>query len=230
MRPVSVARLGLAVAVGLAAQVGGLGTPAARADTASGSAAVATPSAAEPPPEDPAASPFAPAAGVEVGFGPAYPSFHAPIGQMVLRLGVAFHVAPGLAIAGGGEGGVALAVGNGASEYGYLLRVPLKVYTDVIYSRMLDYRSRRYVNLHMGGSIGQEFALSAQCLSGTCNYVPASMYVGFGFRVGLSYSVASRSAVGLFVRFDNDLAQCNGATDCKSYIQTYTWNIGWTLF
>ena len=76
---------------------------------------------------------------------------------------------------------------------------------------------------------GDDFLLSSQCQSGACSYVPASLYTGFGLRVGLSYSQFTRSALGIFMRWDNDVAQCAGLK-CNQYIQTYTWDLGWTLF
>jgi hypothetical protein len=200
------------------------------ADGSSPSADAYAPVLSEPLPASSRGGPYAPAAGVELGLGPEYPSFRAPLGQMLLRLGASFRLDRDLAVAAGGESGIALSVGSTSPNYGYLLRVPFKVFADVIVSRLLDFRTHRYANLHLGGSVGQEFALAAQCTSGECNYIPAAMYFGFGVRVGLSYSAETRSSVGLFTRFDNDVAQCSGLTNCKAYIQTYTWNLAWTLF
>jgi hypothetical protein len=94
----------------------------------------------------------------------------------------------------------------------------------------VDYRNNRYVNLHVGGSVGSDFVLASQCQNGTCSYMTPGDYTGFGARVGLSVTQNS-SGVGIFIRWDNDVGGCmGGPTKCNTYVQIYTWNLGWTLF
>lgn len=175
---------------------------------------------------------FGPAAGVEVGLGVVSPSVGTPFGQLLMRLGVAIRLNPTVTLVAGAETGLGVAVGSGSPTYGYVFRLPFKGFAEGIVSRLVDYRTHGYVNLHFGAEVGGEFFLSAECSTGTCNYIPAGMQTGFGARVGLSYSQGSRSAIGLFVRWDADAANgsCNGAAQCTDVLQTFTWNVAWTLF
>jgi hypothetical protein len=185
------------------------------------------------PERDETTTTFAPAAGVEVGLGTVYPTMGAPLGSILGRAGVAIHTPSPFAFVLGGEFGGAAALGSTAStSYGYIVRVPLKVFADGIVSRNLDYRTRRYLNVHFGGTVGPEFGLGAQCDNGNCNYIPPGVYVGFGARAGLSMSQGSRSSLGLFVRWDVDIAQCSKSDigNCGEVLHTFTWSLGWSLF
>jgi hypothetical protein len=154
----------------------------------------------------------------------------APLGSIVGHAGFAIHTPTPLSWIVAGEIGGSAALGSTAStSYGYLVRIPFKFFTEGILSRSLDYRSRRYLHLHFGGSAGPEFALGAQCNSGDCNYIAPGVYTGLGLRSGISLSQASRSSLGLFARWDVDLAQCAG-TRCGAVLHTFTWNLGWSLF
>lgn len=172
---------------------------------------------------------IAPSAGTEVGYGNAYPSLGTPVAQVLGRLGVSLEFPSSWTLVGGLESGATVAMGTGMPHYGYLFRIPFKGFAEAILSRRVDYRSKRFINLHFGGTYGQEFSLAAQCNTDGCNYLPAGLHTGFGGRVGLSFSQGSRSSIGLFLRWDGDVGECGGAS-CQAFLQTFTWNLGWTLF
>jgi hypothetical protein len=175
---------------------------------------------------------FGASGGAEVGGGVVSPSVGVAFGHLLGRLGVAMHTSPHLSVIAGGETGLGAAFGSGSPAYGYVLRLPLKFYSDVIFSNLLNYRQRSYANLHLGGNFGPEYFLSAECAAGTCNYIPAGAQWGFGARVGISFSQGTRSSVGVFARWDGDVANgsCSGTAQCLNLIQTFTWNLGWTTF
>ena len=172
---------------------------------------------------------FAPAVGAEVGIGVVSPSFGAPVMNLLGHVGVSLSLRSNVSLSVGGETGLALSFSDASPTFGYLLRIPLRFFGEGVFSKGLDYRTHKYMNLHLGGTVGDDFALASQCAGGTCSYVPASLYTAFGLRVGLSYSQYTRNAVGIFMRWDNEVAQCHGLT-CNAYIQTYIWDLGWTLF
>jgi hypothetical protein len=175
---------------------------------------------------------YGPASGIEVGAGVVSPSVGTPFGHMLARLGLAMHTSPTFTLVGGAETGLGFAFGSGSPSYGYVVRLPFKFTLDGISSHLLDYRLNGYVNFHFGAELGYEYFLSAECSTGTCNYIPAGVQVGFGARIGISYSQGSRSSVGAFVRWDGDAAKgtCTGGAQCTNILQTFTWNLAWTLF
>jgi hypothetical protein len=176
-------------------------------------------------------SPYSPWAGVEVGAGVVWPSLGAPLFNIGGHLGGSLSVGSNVTLALGIESGVGLALSGATPTYGYMLRVPLRGFFETIISRPIDYRTHRAMNLHIGGGLGSDFVLASECSNGSCSYLPPGSYLGFGLRVGLSVTQDS-NGIGAFLRWDNDVSgTCAGGTnDCHSYIQMFTWNVGWTLF
>jgi hypothetical protein len=175
-------------------------------------------------------SPFAIAAGLDVGSGVVWPSIAASLYEVRARLGVSLAASPSITFVAGGESGAGLALSGTTPTYGYLVRAPLRFFAEGVFSRSVDYRNDRYVNLHVGGSVGSDFVLASQCQNGSCSYMTPGNYTGFGARVGLSITQNS-SGVGVFVRWDNDVGGCTGGpAKCNTYVQMYTWSLGWTLF
>lgn len=189
------------------------------------------------PPRPPAAlreeSPYGPAGALEVGAGAVWPSVAAPLAVVHGRLGGSYSASSIFTFTGGFESGVGLALSGSSPVYGYMLRLPLRGYSEVIVSRHLDYRTNRFANLHFGGSIGSDFVLSSQCANGSCSYLPPGNYFGFGFQAGISMTQNS-SGLGGFVRWDADTGGCSGGivnlSKCNSFINMFTWNVGWTFF
>jgi hypothetical protein len=175
----------------------------------------------------------APAAGTEVGYGVVIPSLRAPEYSFQGRLGLALETPSRITLVLAGLTGVTIAfnTGGGSPFYGYLVRIPLMLAPEIVYSRLVNYANKRFLNLHMGLAFGEDFVLAAQCLQSACNYVLPSTYFGLGARVGLSYSAVERSAVGLFVSWMNDFAPCPASTpNCTTALSTLTWSVGWSLF
>ncbi len=188
---------------------------------------------------------YAPAAGVEAGAGVVWPSVAATFAAITGRLGASFRfpVAPlpwlfqTLYGAVGAESGVGLALSGTTPTYGYVLRVPMRGFAELIFSRYVEYREARAVNLHVGASGGNDFVLASQCTSGTCSYLAPANYAAFGVRVGISLTDHA-SGIGVFMRWDSEIAGhqspgaggCTTASGCNPYFQIYTWNVGWTLF
>jgi hypothetical protein len=175
-----------------------------------------------------------PAAGTELGYGAVIPSLHVPTYSFGGRLGIAFETPSRVALVLAGATGVTVAFNTGSSSpyYGYLIRVPLMFTPEVIYSRLVDYKHKRFMNFHVGIAAGGDFVLAAQCLEGACNYILPSTYFGLGARIGLSYSAVERSAVGLFVSWQTDFAPCPPSAEgnCATTLSTITWSLGWSLF
>jgi len=176
----------------------------------------------------------APAAGTDVGYGALIPSLRAPAYSLQGRLGIALETPSYATLTFGAITGVTIAFNTGSSApfYGYVIRVPALVGPEVILSRLVSYRNKRFLNFHVGGAVGGDFVIAAQCNSGACNYVLPSTYLALGARVGLSYSAVERSAVGMFVSWQSDFAPCppSAQGNCMTNLSTVTWSIGWELF
>jgi hypothetical protein len=175
----------------------------------------------------------APSAAAEFGMGTVIPSLRTPAEMLLARLGIAIETPTSWTIVLAGQTGVTMAFNTGGSTpfYGYLLRVPFQLFGEAIWSQLMEYKGRRYLNFHLGLGGGPEFMLSAQCQSGSCGYVTPNVYYGVGVRAGLSYSAQVRSSVGLFVTWQNDFAGCANGSNCDyNWLSTLTWSLGWTLF
>jgi hypothetical protein len=175
----------------------------------------------------------APAAGTEFGLGVVVPSLHVPVYAFQGRLGVALETSSRVAFLLEGMTGITVGFNTGGSstDYGYLVRVPLMFTPEIVYSRLVDYRNKRFMNFHFGLGVGGDFVLAAQCLQEACNYITPSVYFALGARAGLSFSAYERSAVGLFVSWQNDFAPCPPASqNCSTALSTFIWSVGWSLF
>jgi hypothetical protein len=176
----------------------------------------------------------APAAGAEFGYGTVYPSLHTASFALHGRIGVALQSPDNWTIVLTGQSGLDVAFNTGSlsPQYGYLIRLPLDLSTEAIYSMLIDYRHRRYLNMHLGLVGGPELLLAASCNQGDCKYVQPNMYWGVGPRVGLSYSAQERSSVGLFVHWHSDFASCppDSGDACATWLSTLGVSLGWTAF
>ena len=175
------------------------------------------------------------AVGTEFGIGTVIPSLHAPAYVLQGRLGFSIRTPSTWTIVLAGQIGVNMAfnAGDNATHYGYVVRVPLDATVETIYSHILDYAHRRYINIHTGILGGPDFLLAAQCQFGNCNYVQPAQSFGMGMRVGTSFSAGIRSAFGLFVTYQVNFADCSINTSnnaCETWVSTLVWTLGWTLF
>jgi hypothetical protein len=237
MRPLKRKSSARAAAVGLAVAVAFAGGEAAAADDKDALPAAPTKLRME--------SVYAPAAGLEAGAGVVWPSVAATFAAITGQLGASFRLPAApvpwlfqtLYVAVGAESGVGIALSGTTPTYGYVLRLPMRGFADLIFSRYIEYREARAVNLHFGGSGGSDFVLASQCSGGTCSYLPPANYGAFGLRVGISLTDHA-SGIGAFMRWDSEVAGhqgpgaggCTGGSGCNPYFQIFTWNIGWTLF
>lgn len=144
---------------------------------------------------------FALAGGGQFGIGFLIPTLHQPVWHLLAHLGAAIHLAPAVSLVLAGELGLDAVFNTAAASdtnYGYALRVPLHARVEIIHSNLFDYQRRRYINLHFGLSFGGDFLLAANCAA-SCAYVAAGVYTGVRLRVGASYSVDSRNALGIYI-------------------------------
>jgi hypothetical protein len=184
--------------------------------------ALADPAATEPPP-----SIVRPAGGLDFGLGTLIPSIHAPLFHLGMRMGFAYRAqsVPLTGVITGGFGLDAAFTGGStdSGEYGYLVRLPLTLMLELIHSQRSDTFSKGEWHHHFAVGTGGELAVGAACANGVCNYVPGNTYYDLFGRVGLSYSVAERSSVGLFLTPHFTFAS-------KNVISTVVVSLGWTTF
>jgi hypothetical protein len=182
-------------------------------------AAIAEPAEPSPP------SIVRPAGGLDFGLGTLIPSIHAPLFHLGMRMGFAYRLSslPLTGVITGGFGLDAAFTGGStdSGEYGYLVRLPLTLMLELIHSQRSFSRGEWHHHFAIG--TGGELAVGAACANGACNYVPGNTYYDLFTRAGLSYSVAERSSVGLFVTPHFTFAS-------KNVITTVVVSLGWTTF
>lgn len=172
---------------------------------------------------------IAAAAGTDFGFGLAIPTLHSPAYAFNLRLGAAIRTPANIVFVVAGQSGVNMAFNAGSleSRYGYLVRIPLDLVIEGIYSDLVDHSARSYVNFHVGALIGGDFLLAATCNVGSCAYIQPSSTFGLGGRLGVSFSTRQRSGFGVFMTLHNNIAQSTNET---RGVATLIWSFGWTSF
>jgi len=168
-------------------------------------------------------------ASTEFGLGAVVPNLRVPMFHLGGRVGVTIERGTDLGVFAGGLAlDAAFNTSNSSAStapYGYLVRLPLSISAEWIKRHEVDPFIGRTILHHLGAGLSCDFVVAATCLDSTklCSYYAARPYFGLLARVGVSYAVRARDAIGIFL-----IAHLTTGGD--QVLFTFNLAAGWTSF